>query len=149
MMIADVTSRGRKNRRRKRVGRGIGSGSGKTAGRGHKGMGQHAGTGVGLAEGGQMPLFRRIPKRGFSNAAFRTAFQVVNLVDLQDKFDDGERVTAATLADAGLIRSADKPVKILGNGQLSKKLQVEAHRFSASALRKIAEAGGQTKIIGT
>lgn len=148
MMIADVTAKGRKNKRRKRVGRGIGSGVGKTAGRGHKGMGQHSNTSVGLAEGGQLPLFRRIPKRGFSNAAFRTVYQVVNLADLQEKFEDGAHVTAVDLAEAGLIRSAARPVKILGTGELSRKLQVEAHRFSASAARKIAEAGGTTKVIG-
>jgi len=148
MMIADVTAKGQKNKRPKRVGRGIGSGSGKTAARGHKGMGQHSNTSVGLAEGGQLPLFRRIPKRGFSNAAFRTVYQVVNLADLQEQFEDGTHVTPVELEEAGLIRSAARPVKILGTGELSRKLQVEAHRFSASALRKIAEAGGTTKVIG-
>lgn len=148
MMIADVTSKGCKNKPRKRVGRGIGSGSGKTAGRGNKGMGQHSDNRVGLREGGQLPLFRRLPKRGFSNARFRTQYQVVNLADLQEVFDDGTQVTPAALAEAGLIRDPAGLVKILGDGELSKKLKVEASRFSASASRKIEAAGGQAKVIG-
>jgi large subunit ribosomal protein L15 len=148
MMISDVTSRGQKNKPRKRVGRGIGSGLGKTSGRGHKGMGQHADTGVGLGEGGQLPLFRRLPKRGFSNAKFRTQYQVVNLGDLQEVFDDGAQVTPAALAEAGLIRDPAGPVKILGDGELANKLKVEASRFSASAARKIAAAGGEARVIG-
>ena len=149
MMITDVTSKGQKNKPRKRVGRGIGSGSGKTSGRGHKGMGQHADTRPGLGEGGQMPLFRRLPKRGFSNARFRTQYQVVNLGDLQEVFDDGAQVTPAVLAEAGLIRDPAGLVKVLGDGELAKKLKVEASRFSESAARKIAAAGGEAKVIGT
>ncbi|HSW46358.1 MAG TPA: 50S ribosomal protein L15 [Phycisphaerae bacterium] len=148
MMISDVTSKGRKNKTRKRVGRGIGSGLGKTAGRGHKGMGQHADTGVGLGEGGQLPLFRRIPKRGFNNARFRIVYQVVNLADLQEIFKDGAHVTPAALEEAGLIRDAAAPVKILGDGDLSKKFRIEAHRFSATASRKISDVGGEAKVIG-
>lgn len=150
MMIADILSKAHRNRRRKRVGRGIGSGRGKTATRGHKGMGQHAGSSAGpLAEGGQLPLFRRIPKRGFSNARFRTTYQVVNLADLEDRFEAGTHVTAELLEDAGLIRSAGEPVKILGDGEVSKKLQVEATAFSASASQKITAAGGEAKALGT
>lgn len=146
MMISDVLSRATRNKRRKRIGRGIGSGHGKTSGRGHKGMGQHsADASTKLREGGQMPLFRRIPKRGFNNAQFRTSYQVVNVATLQDRFDDGAHVTPQALEEAGLIHSAAKPVKILGDGDISKKLQVEATRFSAAASRKITEAGGQIK----
>ncbi|MBI4578582.1 MAG: 50S ribosomal protein L15 [Planctomycetes bacterium] len=147
MMISDVTSKARRNRRRKRVGRGIGSGRGKTSTRGHKGMGQHSSDQARrLTEGGQMPLFRRLPKRGFSNARFRTVYQVVNLADLAD-FEDGAKITPAVLEAAGLIRDAGRPVKILGTGDLKKKLEVEATRFSESAARKITEAGGQAKVM--
>ncbi len=149
MMIGDVTARGRKNTRRKRVGRGIGSGLGKTSGRGHKGAGQHADHGTGLREGGQLPLFRRMPKRGFSNARFRVEYQVINVADLQEFFDDGTHVTPAALEEAGLIRRGGSPVKILGDGDLSKKLRVEAQKFSASAVKKIEAAGGESKIIGS
>ncbi len=92
-----------------------------------------------------MPLFRRIPKRGFSNAQFRTVYQVVNVAMLQERFDDGTHVTPRALEETGLIHDAARPVKILGTGEISKKLQVEATRFSASASRKITEAGGQAK----
>lgn len=147
MMITDITSKGHRNKRRKRVGRGIGSGRGKTSTRGAKGMGQHSSDQARrLTEGGQMPLFRRLPKRGFSNARFRTVYQVLNVVDL-DVFDNGTKVTPALLETAGLIRDAARPVKILGTGELKKKLDVEATRFSESATRKITEAGGQAKVI--
>ena len=149
MMITDVTSKGQKNKLRKRVGRGIGSGMGKTSGRGHKGMGQHADHGTGLREGGQTPLFRRIPKRGFSNSRFRIAYQVINVADLQEYFDDAAHITPAALEEAGLTRRAGGPVKILGDGELSKKFRVEAHKFSASASKKIEAAGGESKVIGS
>ena len=146
MMISEVLSRATRNKRRKRLGRGIGSGRGKTAGRGHKGMGQHSSDATTkLREGGQMPLFRRIPKRGFNNARFRTCYQVVNVATLQERFDDGAHVTPQALEEAGLIHNAAHPVKILGSGEISKKLQVEATCFSASASRKITEAGGKAK----
>lgn len=147
MMITDITSKGQRNKRRKRVGCGLGSGHGKTSTRGHKGMGQHSTDQARrLTEGGQMPLFRRLPKRGFSNANFRTVYQVVNVSDLE-AFDSGTKITPALLEAAGLIGSAAKPVKILGNGELKKKLEVEATKFSESAQRKITEAGGQAKVI--
>jgi large subunit ribosomal protein L15 len=115
MLISDVLSRAGRNKRRRRVGRGPGSGHGKTSGRGHKGMGQHsADQARRLTEGGQMPLFRRIPKRGFSNAQFRKEYQIVNVSALEGRFDDGAKVTAAALEAAGLIRDAGRPVKILG-----------------------------------
>ena len=149
MMISDVLSRARRNRRRKRVGRGIGSGHGKTCGRGHKGMGQHAGHRARqLTEGGQMPFFRRIPKRGFSNARFHTEYQVVNVSALEGRFEDGGKVTPAVLEEAGLIRDASRPVKVLGTGEITKKLNVEVTRFSTSAAVKITQAGGQIRTIG-
>ncbi|GMU24374.1 MAG: 50S ribosomal protein L15 [Phycisphaerae bacterium] len=148
MMISDVTSKAGRWKRRKRVGCGIGSGHGKTSTRGSKGMGQHSAQGPHpLSEGGQMPLFRRIPKRGFSNARFRTQYQVVNVGTLEERFDSGAKVTPASLAAAGLIHSATAPVKILGTGELSKKLDVEATSFSAAAAEKIAKAGGQAKTV--
>jgi len=147
MMITDVTSKAHRNKRRKRVGRGVGSGRGKTSTRGAKGEGQHStGKPRRLTEGGQMPLFRRLPKRGFNNAEFRTVYQVVNVADL-DVFDSGAKVNPATLKTVGLIRDAKQPVKILGTGELSKKLDVEATKFSETAMRKITEAGGQAKVI--
>ncbi len=147
MMISDILSKAGRKKPRKRVGRGIGSGLGKTAGRGHKGMGQHSTeAAAAMAEGGQMPLFRRLPKRGFSNAQFRTEYQVVNVARLQERFDEGTHVTAKLLEERGLIHDAGKPVKVLGTGELTKKLTVEVTGFSASATRKIAEAGGQAKV---
>jgi len=147
-MISDITSKAHRNKSRKRVGRGIGSGHGKTSTKGHKGMGQHSAGGARrLTEGGQMPLFRRIPKRGFSNAQFRTEYQVVNVVDLAEAFENGATVTPAALEAAGLIRDARKPVKILGTGELGKKLDVQANKFSETAAKKIADAGGQAKVI--
>jgi len=143
MNITDITTKGGRHRRRKRVGRGEGSGHGKTCGRGHKGAGARSGyRAASLAEGGMFPLFRRIPKVGFNNANFRTVYQIVNVEDLATRFEDGHVVTAAALREAGLIRRADKPVKILGDGELSKKLTVEAHRFSAEAAKKIESVGG-------
>ena len=144
MLISDVLKEAGRKKARKRVGRGAGSGRGKTSGRGHKGQGQRSGGGVHrLLEGGQMPLFRRIPKRGFSNARFRTVYQVVNISVLAEKFEDGEKVTPAVMAEKGLIRDVVKPVKILGDGEIGKKLDVEENRFSTSAAMKITKAGGQ------
>jgi large subunit ribosomal protein L15 len=149
MMISEVTTRARRNRRRKRIGRGRGSGHGKTSTRGHKGEGSRAGTrGHSLREGGQMLFFRRIPKRGFSNVRFRHPFQVVNIGALQEGFEEGAKVTAAALAEAGLIRDPSGPVKILGTGEISKKLDVEATSFSTSAAMKITRAGGQIRTLG-
>ncbi|UCD28048.1 MAG: 50S ribosomal protein L15 [Planctomycetota bacterium] len=149
MMISDILSQARRNKRRKRVGRGVGSGRGKTCGRGHKGSGQRAGRVTRpLTEGGQMPLFRRIPKRGFNNARFRTEYQVVNVSALESRFDAGTKVTPAVLEQAGLISDATKPVKILGDGDITKKLDVEAAKFSTSAAMKITKVGGNIKTTG-
>jgi large subunit ribosomal protein L15 len=144
MLISDLLSRTGRHKRSKRIGRGIGSGRGKTAGRGTKGMGAHSSDRPHrMSEGGQMPLVRRIPKRGFSNAQFRTEYQVVNVGTLEERFQAGDRVTAKALADLGLIHDAERPVKVLGMGELSKKLEVEVTALSASATDKIARAGGQ------
>ena len=149
MMISEVLSRGNKSKPRKRVGRGHGSGHGKTAGRGHKGVGQHAaGRKNILAEGGQFPLFRRIPKRGFNNAQFRTEYQVINVAVLQERFDDGAHITPSLLEESGLVRDANRPIKVLGTGDISKKLKVEATKFSVTAAKKIADAGGEAKPAG-
>jgi large subunit ribosomal protein L15 len=148
MMISDVLSRGKGHKARKRVGRGPSSGHGKTSGRGHKGLGQRAGAPKRtLAEGGALPLFRRLAKRGFSNAEFRRRYEEVNLKDLESRFDEGTHVTPSLLEETGLIRDAKRPVKVLGDGQISKKLKVQANRFSAAAARKIEQAGGQAEII--
>lgn len=131
-----------------RVGRGISAGKGKTAGRGTKGQGARSGGGKGpYFEGGQLPLVRRLPfKRGFTNI-FRIEYQEVNVEFLEDRFEAGDTVNPDALAERGLIRDADKPVVILGRGELSKKLTVHAHRFSKSAVERITSAGGATEII--
>lgn len=135
-------------RPRKRVGRGISAGQGKTAGRGTKGQGARSGGGKGAYfEGGQLPLVRRLPfKRGFTNI-FRVEYQEVNLESLARAFKDGETVTPQTLAQKGLIKKADEPVVILGDGDLSAKLTVSAHRFSKSAQEKIEAAGGSVQTL--
>ena len=145
MMIHEITPKAGRHKRRKRVGRGIGSGHGKTCGRGHKGAGSRSGaTGSIRAsrEGGQMPFFRRIPKRGFSNARFRITFSIVNIKALDARFDDGADVNPQTLAKVGLIRDTRLPVKILGEGKITKKLAVTAAAFSKAAAEKINKAGG-------
>ena len=127
---------------RKRIGRGTGSGNGKTSGRGHKGRGARAGAGQRLGyEGGQTPIIARSPQRGFSNFQFRRPVQIVNVAELE-RFDDGARVDADSLCQAGLIDDVRVPVKVLGNGELTKKLTVVAAKFSAKAAEKIQAAGG-------
>ncbi len=143
MMIHEITEKVGKHKTRKRIGRGHGSGHGKTSGRGHKGFGSGAGNSRKIGfEGGQMPWFRRIPKRGFSNVLFRTDYQIVNLNDLAKKFKDGATVDGTTLAAAGLIRDASKPIKILGEGEAIGNLKVDTNKCSASARTKIEAAGG-------
>jgi len=131
---------------RKRIGRGPGSGNGKTAGRGHKGLGARSGGGAAKPgfEGGQMPLARRLPKRGFKNFA-RVAYQIVNLTDLS-RFDGGAVVDPLVLREHGLAKRR-LPVKILGDGKLEKGLTVRAHGFSASARQSIESAGGKAEIL--
>ena len=130
---------------RTRVGRGTGSGLGKTSGRGHKGQKARSGGGVRLGfEGGQMPLYRRLPKRGFTNAVFTKDIVNVNLSDL-DVFENGTVVTADLLVDAGLIKNAKDGVKVLANGEITKALTVEL-ACTKSAAAKIAEAGGKVEV---
>jgi large subunit ribosomal protein L15 len=144
-MIIDDVHRGiRKNKQRKRLGRGPGSGQGKTAGRGHKGAGSRAGHSSRLGfEGGQMPLMRRIAKRGFSNNFFTVQTAIVNLAALEQAFDAGAVVDGESLRAHGLVKGQYDVIKILGNGTLTKRLTVRAHRFSQSAMDKISAAGGQ------
>ncbi len=130
----------------KRIGRGHGSGNGKTAGKGHKGQNARSGGGVRPGfEGGQMPMTRRIPKRGFNNI-FATKYSVINVSDL-DQFVDGTVVDADLLKASGLIRKTNDGVKILGNGELTKNLTVKAAAFSASAKEKIEKAGGKAEVM--
>jgi large subunit ribosomal protein L15 len=130
----------------KRVGRGPGSGMGKTATRGHKGQGQRSGYSMYVGfEGGQMPLHRRLPKRGFRNP-FRRVWAIVNLDQLDRHFEAGATVTPMALLEKGLIRTLDDGVKVLGRGELTKPLVVQAHRFSRSAIEKIQRAGGRAEV---
>jgi len=136
-------------RKRKRVGRGPGSGNGKTAGRGHKGQRSRSGYSRRYGfEGGQMPLARRIPKRGFTNI-FRVGYQVVNLRDLDRMFSDGDTITPELLEEKGLIRGGKKPLKVLASGELGKKLTVQAHAFSKNAQAAIEAAGGSCETVTT
>jgi large subunit ribosomal protein L15 len=149
MMISEITAKAGAHKRRKRVGRGESSGHGKTCGRGNKGCQSRSGGGTRpLHEGGQMPLFRRLPKRGFSNVQFATEYQVVNLGRLESVFADGDTVDLAALRARRLVRGAEPLVKILGTGMLAKKLLVTAHAFSASAKAAIEKAGGAVTVIG-
>jgi len=134
---------------RKRLGCGVGSGLGKTAGRGHKGQNSRSGGGVRPGfEGGQTPLYRRLPRRGFSNFRYTTVYEVINVCDLA-KFKKGTEVTAQLLAQAGLIRAArDSKLKVLGSGEISVSLIVKADKFSKSAESKITAAGGSCELIG-
>lgn len=147
MNITQITKLAGKQKSRKRVGRGSGSGLGKTCGRGHKGQNSRPSAGGRmLNEGGQMPTFRRIPKRGFSNAKFRTLFSTVNVSKLEERFEAGTHVTPQSLLEAGLIRNLRFPVKILGDGELNKKLTVEAAKYTGTAKEKIEKAGGEARI---
>ncbi|HAA46874.1 MAG TPA: 50S ribosomal protein L15 [Synergistaceae bacterium] len=135
-------------KKRKRIGQGKGSGLGKTSGKGHKGQKARSGGGVRAGfEGGQMPLARRIPKRGFNNARFARTYQVVNISSLEESFDAGSSVGPEQLLERRLVRSLRKPVKILANGDITKALTVKAHAFSGQAAEKIRAAGGKTEVI--
>jgi large subunit ribosomal protein L15 len=132
---------------KKRVGRGPGSGNGKTAGRGHKGAQSRSGYSYKRGfEGGQMPLHRRVPKRGFNNI-FRIEYAVVNLDQLEALFEKGATVSPQTLREIGLIRGKRLPIKVLGRGELTKALTVQAHKFSGKAAEKLAAAGGTAEAI--
>lgn len=132
---------------KKRLGRGTSSGTGKTSGKGHKGQNARSGGGVRIGfEGGQTPLFRRIAKRGFSNAMFKTEYAVINLSDL-NKFEDGAVITPELLKEMGILKNQLNGVKILGNGTLEKKLTVKANQFSKKAKEEIEKLGGKAEVI--
>ena len=131
----------------KRVGRGVGSGLGKTSGKGHKGQNARSGGGVRPGfEGGQLPLFRRLPKRGFSNAMFKIRYATINLSDLE-KFEEGAVVTPELLKEMGIIKNQLAGIKVLGNGELTKKVTVKAAKFSKTAVEKIEKIGGKAEVI--
>ena len=133
--------------RRKRVGRGPGSGLGKTSGTGHKGQKSRSGVSIPATfEGGQLPLYRRLPKRGFSNAKFKKEFAVINVSDL-NVFENGTVVSPALLKEVGLVKKELSGIKVLGNGDLEKKLTIQANKFSKSAVEKIEASGSKIEVI--
>ena len=147
MKLHELSPAAGSTKERKRIGRGAGSGQGKTAGKGHKGQKARAGRGMRPGfEGGQMPLQRRLPKRGFNNI-FRKVIVAVNVADLNAKFEDGAVVDAEALKSVGLVKNYFDGIKILGNGELTKKLTVKANAFSESAKQKIEAAGGNAEVI--
>jgi large subunit ribosomal protein L15 len=147
MDLKSVCSKGTKYERRRRIGRGPGSGSGKTSGRGHKGRGSRSGASRRAGyEGGQMPIYRRLPKRGFTNARFRTEYTVIN-VDKLGVFADGETVDLEAILARGLTSMNTKLLKVLGNGEIKSKVTVRAQKFSAAAAEKIRAAGGATVLL--
>ena len=132
---------------KKRLGRGPGSGLGKTSGKGQKGQKARSGGGVSpVFEGGQLPLYRRLPKRGFTNAKFKVQYAVINLDDL-NRFEEGTVVTPALLREAGLVKNQLDGIKVLGEGTLSKKITFQANKFSSSALEKIEKSGSKAEVI--
>lgn len=148
MNLHDLTPPLGANRKSKRRGIGIGSGNGKTAGKGHKGQKARAGRSVApYFEGGQMPLSRRIPKRGFSNFRFAKNYQTLNVQDLEDRFDASANIGPDELYAKKLVQSASLPIKILGDGEISKSITVKANAFSESAKKKIEAAGGRAEVI--
>lgn len=147
MQIHDVTARGTKHAARKRVGRGIGSGMGKQATRGNKGQRSRSGDNPRIGfEGGQMPLFRRMPKRGFNNP-FKVQYTLVNVASLEN-FEEGSVVDLDAVLERGLTQRTGDLLKVLGMGELGRKLTVKAHKFSASAKQKIEAAGGTAEVLG-
>lgn len=147
MKLHDLSPAAGSSKERKRIGRGPASGQGKTAGKGHKGQKARAGRGMRAGfEGGQMPLQRRIPKRGFNNI-FATEMAIANVATLDKYFDDGAIVTVDALIEKGIIKKTLDGVKILGQGELTKKLTVQANAFSDSAKSKIEAAGGKAEVI--
>jgi large subunit ribosomal protein L15 len=148
MDLSDLKPSQGSTKNKKRVGRGHGTGQGAQAGRGHKGAQTRSGFKFKRGfEGGQMPLHRRVPKRGFHNP-FRTDYAVVNLDVLADRFDAGTVITPELLRERGLIHSTRQPIKVLARGDVSKKLTVQAHKFSGKAAEKIAAAGGTVEVLG-
>lgn len=150
MMIHEITPKAGKFKRRKRIGRGIGSGHGKTSGRGTKGAGSRSGWSGSIRasrEGGQMPFFRRIPKRGFSNVNFRVEYVAINIKALDARFESGSEINPDMLVKAGLIPDTKRPIKILAEGNTSKKFNVVAAAFSKVAGEKITAAGGTITVV--
>jgi len=147
MKLNDIYSTEGSVKTRKRVGRGQGSGTGKTSGKGHKGQNARSGGGVRPGfEGGQLPLFRRLPKRGFKNAMFKTVYATINLSDL-NKFENDSVITPELLKEMGILKNQLDGVKVLGNGTLEKKLTVKANQFSKKAQEEIEKLGGKAEVI--
>ncbi len=147
MKLHELSPAAGSTKERKRIGRGAGSGQGKTAGKGHKGQKARAGRGMRPGfEGGQMPLQRRVPKRGFNNI-FRDVVVTVNVSDLEARFDNGAVVDVAALKEVGLVKNYFDSVKVLGNGELTKSLEVKVNAYSESAKQKIEAAGGKAEVI--
>jgi large subunit ribosomal protein L15 len=148
MNINEVNAQAKASRKARRVGRGTGSGRGKTSQRGHKGQGSRSGSSMRpVFEGGQMPLIRRVPKRGFNNKTFADIVVGVNVNDLENCFNAGEKITPEILKSKGIVKKVFDKVKILGDGELKKSLDVSAHSFSAGAQRKIEAAGGKATVL--
>lgn len=134
-------------KKRKIVGRGRGSGLGKTSGKGHKGQNARSGGGVrAVFEGGQTPLYRRLPKRGFSNYRFKTTYAIINVSDL-NRFENDTVVSPALLKEVGLVKNQLDGIKVLGNGELNKKLTIQAHKFSKTAVDKIEKSGSKIEVM--
>ena len=146
-MKLENLSKSPETKTRKRVGRGPGSGMGKTATRGENGQKSRSGVSISpWFEGGQTPLYRRVPKRGFNNARFRTEYATINLSDL-NRFNDGDVITPELLKELGIVKKQLAGIKVLANGNLEKKVTVRAHRFSSKAVTKIEEKGGTAEVI--
>ena len=148
MKLHELSPAAGSTKERKRIGRGAGSGQGKTAGKGHKGQKARAGRGMRAGfEGGQMPLQRRLPKRGFNNDRFATEYAIVNLATLEQNFENGAVVDLVALVEANIITKPLDGLKVLGNGNLTKKITVKAHKISEAAKAKIEAAGGTVEVI--
>lgn len=148
MIINDVNEKAKAAKKPRRVGRGIGSGRGKTSQRGHKGQGSRSGFSMNpVFEGGQMPLVRRIPKRGFNNKKFADAVIAVNVGDLELFFEKGDAITPELLVEKGVVKKVFDKIKILATGELTKSFDITAHAFSASAIKKIEAAGGKANVL--
>ncbi|MGE4286253.1 MAG: 50S ribosomal protein L15 [Phycisphaerae bacterium] len=148
MLSHEITNNAGKNKVRNRIGRGRGSGNGKTSGRGHKGQKSRAGYSKRpMYAGGNIPVFRKLPRVGFSNCNFATCYEIVNVMQLEKYFEDGSTVGMQQLLERGLVGNKQGKVKVLGDGQLTKKLTVEAHKFSKSAEEKISSCGGTATIV--
>jgi len=147
MKLHELTKNEGATSSRKRVGRGPGSGLGKTSGKGHKGQKARSGAKISpVFEGGQLPLYRRLPQRGFNNYNFRVEYATINVEDF-NVFNDGDIVTPELLKEKGIVKKQLAGIKVLGNGKLEKKLTIRAHRFSSSALEKIEESGSKAEVI--